>query len=104
MKPENHIPALKMLEFKGLRNPLTNEGMRALAIVLGVIVVIAGVVYATNFGKKRDSTVVPTKTLEEVKVTSQPIVTPLIEAATSSASPSSTKKIQRPTSTPTPTP
>ena len=84
------------LKFKGFTNPLTKEGMWALAIVLGVIVVIAAVVCAADFGKKREPTVVPTNP--------QPTVTPLIEAATSSASPSPTRKIQKPTVTPTLTP
>ena len=57
------------LEFKESSNPVTKEGVRALAIVLGVIVVISAVVYAAN--------IVPTKTLEEV--TAQPTITPLAE-------------------------
>lgn len=98
------------LEFKGFANPLTKEGIWALAIVLGVIAVIAGVVYAANFGKGRGASVLPAQTGEEVVATPSaiptefPTIAPLAEEATSSASPSSTRKIQRPTVTPSPTP
>lgn len=111
MKFENIIPAFKGLEFKGIRNPLTHQGVRALAIVLGVIVVIAAVVYVTDIGKRREASVPPATTQQEATATPQltvptgiPTIAPLTEEATSSASPSSTRKIQRPTSTPTPTP
>jgi len=70
------------------------EGMRALAIVLGAIMIIAAVVYAANFVKRKGSTIVPS--------TPQPTVTPLIKEATSSASPSPTIKVRKPTGTPTP--
>ena len=89
------------LEFKGFTNPLTKEGVRALAIVLGVIMIIAAVVYATNFGKRKESTIVPS-TPQPTITTKIPTITPLIKEATSSASPSPTRKVQRPTGTPTP--
>lgn len=81
-------------------NPLTKEGLRGLAIVLGVIVVIAAVVYAANFVGRKEATIVPTKTLREVTVTPQPIITPLAKEATSSASPSSIKKAKEATVSP----
>lgn len=101
MNLENNIPKSKTPEFKESSNPLTGDAMRALAIVVGVIVVISAVVYAANFGKRKESTIVPTKTLEEV--TAQPIITPLTEEATLSASPSSTPGVKEATVTPIPT-
>lgn len=91
------------LEFKESSNPVTKEGVRALAIVLGVILVISAVVYAANFGKRKESTIVPAKTLEEVTVTPQPTVTSLTKEATLSASPSSTRKVQIKEATVSPT-
>lgn len=94
------------LEFKGFTNPLTNEAVRAMAIVLGVIVVISAVVYAANFGKRRESNVLPTTTQQEATTTAQPAIpteiptiTPLTKE-TPSASPSPTKKVPWPTWTP----
>lgn len=97
------------LEFKGIRNLLTHPGLRALAIVLGVIVIISAVVYSANLGKRGKPTVLPEKTWQETTVTPQPTIptkiptiTPLTKE-TPSASPSPTRKVQRPTMTPTPT-
>ena len=102
MKLEFNLPKFKAPELKGFTSPLTKEGMRALAIVLGVIVVISAVVYAANLGKRRESTVLPAKTWEEVTVTPHPTITPLTEEEESLASPSPTRKVQEPTGTPTP--
>lgn len=96
---------MKLENFKGFTNPLTGDGMRALAIVLGVLVVIAGVVYVADFGKRKESTVLPAKTLgEEVTETPTitPLPTPLTEEETLPASPSPTRKVLRLTETPTP--
>lgn len=102
MNLETNIPKSKTPEFKESINPLSKEGMLALAIVLAVIVVISAAVYAANFGKRKESTIVPTKTSEEV--TAQPTVTSLTKEATLSASPSATRKIQIKEATMTPTP
>ena len=99
MKLEINLPTFKMPEFKGFTNPLTKEGIRALAIVLGMIVIISAVVYSANLGKRRESTVLPAKTWEEAAVTPQPIITPLTEEETSPASPS----VEEVTVTPAPT-
>jgi len=99
------------LEFKGFTNPLTKEGVRALGIVLGVILVISGVVYAANFRKRKESMVLPVTTRQEATATSQPTVPteiptiiPLTEEEASPASSSPTKNVRKPTETPTPTP
>lgn|SRR3990167_1410872 len=98
------------LEFKGIRNPLAHQGIRALAIVLGVIVIISAVVYRVNLGKRGKSTVLPATTRQEATITPQPAIpteiptiTPLIKEGTPSASPSPTRKVLWPTATPTPT-
>lgn len=110
MKLEINVPKFKAPEFKGFTSPLTKEGIRALAIVLGVIVVIAGIVYAANFfGKRGGSAVLPAKTWEEVTATppatiptETPTVTPLLEEeGTPPASPSPTRGVGKPTGTPT---
>lgn len=102
---------VKMPKFKGFSNPLTREAMRALAIVLGVLLVIAAVVYAANFfGKRRGAAVLPAKTWEEVTATppaaiptETPTVVPLIEEeGTPPASPSPTGGVRKPIGTPTP--
>lgn len=88
------------LKFKGFTNPFTKAGMWGLAIVLGVIVVISGiVVYAGNLGKETGSTVLPAKTEKEVTI---PTVIPLTEEETLPASPSPTGEVLKPTGTPTP--
>lgn len=97
---ETNIPKLK-----GFTNPLTKKGVWALVIVLGAIVAIAGVVYVANFGKRKESTVLPATSQQEATATPQsaiPTITPLIEEATSSASPSPTREVGKPTGTPTP--
>lgn len=112
MKFDITMPKFTMPELKGIRNPLTHQGVRALAIVLGVIVVIAGAVYAANFGKRTESSVLPaTTTRQEATVTPQlaipteiPTVTPLTEEEELLASPSPTRIVRKPTETPTPTP
>ena len=109
MKLDINLPKFKAPEFKGFTNPLTNEGIRGLAIVLGVIVIISGVVYVANFGKRRGSTILPEKTLEEATITPQPTIpteiptiTPLRQEEELPASPSPTRKVRKPTATPTP--
>ena len=96
-------------KLKGFTNPLTKKGEWALVIVLGAIVAIAGVVYVANFGKRKESTVLPATSQQEATATPQsaiptetPTITPLTEEETSSASPSPTIKVQKPTETPTP--
>lgn len=106
---------MKLEKYGGFTNPLTSKGVRALAIVLGVLVIIAGIVYATNFGKRERSTIFPAKTLVEVTVTVQPTITltiptitPLIKNVKGikteklTASPSSTINVSRPVLTQTP--
>ena len=95
---------MKLGEFKGFTNPVTNEGMRALAIVLGVLVVIAGIVYVANanFGKGKESTIV-TVTPQPTIPTKIPTITPLTKEKELSASPSATVKVRKPTETLTPT-
>ncbi len=97
-----------MSKIKGFSSPLTKEGMRALVIVLGVILVISAVIYSANLDKRRESTVLPSKTLTKVTArpqpatpTETPTVAPLIEEATSSASP--TPAVEGVTVTPAPT-
>ena len=106
-----NLSNFKVPEFKGFTNPLTKEGVRALGIVLGVIVVIAGVVYAANSGKRKESMVLPATTVREATATPQlpvpteiPTIVPLTEEETLPASPSPTKRVAKPTGTPTPTP
>lgn len=98
------------LEFKGIKNPLTHQGVRALVIVLGVIVVISLVVYGVNLTRNGEPAVLPgstqiekTPTPEETKKipTEIPTITPLTKE-TPSASPSPTRKVQWPTWTPAP--
>lgn len=83
MKLEFNLPKFNIPKLKEIRNPLTHQGVRALAIVLGVIVLIAGVVYAANFGKRTESMVLPattekeaTATPEQAVPTETPTVTP----------------------------
>lgn len=108
MKLEFNLPKFKIPEFKRLTNPLTNEGIRALAIVLGVIVLIAGVVYGANFGKRTKSMVLPATTEKEAIVTPPaiptevPTIAPLTEEEASPASSSPTKKVRKPTEALTP--
>lgn len=109
MKFEITMPKFTMPELKGIRNPLTHQGVRALAIVLGVIVVIAGAVFAANFRKRSESSVLPATTRQEATNTPEtavpteiPTVAPLTEEATSAAFPSSIRKVLRSTGTPTP--
>jgi len=104
MNMETNIPKLK-----GFTNPLTKKGVWALVIVLGAIVAIAGVVYVANFGKRKESTVLPATSQQETTATPQsaipteiPTITPLIEEATSSASPSPTREVRKPTGALTP--
>lgn len=56
--------------FERSTNPLTQEGMKALGIVLAVIVVISGAVYSYQLAKRGRSTVSPAKI--EVELTPQP--------------------------------
>ena len=109
MELEIKTPKFKIPEFKGFVNPLTNEGMRALAIVLGVIVVIAGIVYTANFGKRTESTVLPAMTEKEdaiapelVVPTEIPTIIPLIEEEKLLISTSPTENVLRPIVTPIP--
>lgn len=111
MKWKVNIPKFKVSEFRGFTSPLPKEGVRALAIVLGVILAIAAVVYAANFfGKKRESAVLPAKSWEEVTATPPatipteiPTLTPLMEEeGTPPASPSPTRGVREPIGTPTP--
>ena len=83
--------------------------MRALAIVLGVIVVIAGIVYTANFGKRTESTVLPAMTEKEdaiapelVVPTEIPTIIPLIEEEKLLISTSPTENVLRPIVTPIP--
>ncbi|MBI3380150.1 hypothetical protein HY029_05335 [Candidatus Gottesmanbacteria bacterium] len=108
MKLEFNVPKFKVPQFKGFTNPLTKEGMRALGIVLGVIVVISGAVYAANFGKRKESMVLPATTEKEAIVTPPaiptevPTIAPLTEEEASPASSSPTKKVRKPTEALTP--
>lgn len=104
-----NLPKFKSPQFKGFTNPLTSEGLRALAIVLGAIVVISAVVYAANFGKKRESSVLPATTRQEATATPQPTIpteiptiAPLTEEEELLASPSPTRRVSELTATPTP--
>lgn len=107
MKLEINLPEFKAPEFKGFTNPLTKEGMGALAFVLGVIVVISGIVCAANFGKGRGASVLPAQTGlpaqagEEFAATPSavptpptggPTITPLAKEEELLASPSPTRK------------
>ena len=87
-------PKFKIPEFfKGLSYPLTKEGTWGLIIVLGAVMVISGVVYVGNLGKRTESTVLPAKTEGEVIVTEEELT----------ASPTSpTREVGEPTATPTP--
>ena len=99
------------LELKGIKNPLTDQGIRALAIVLGVIVVIAGMVYVANLGKRTESSVLPATTVREATATPQlpipteiPTIAPFTEGDELLASPSPAIKVRKPTGTATSVP
>ncbi len=94
---------MKLGKFIGFTNPVTNEGMRALVIVLGALVVIAGIVYVANgnFGKRKESAIV-TVTPQPTIATPIPTITPLIKEKELLASPSSTVKVSKPTGILTP--
>lgn len=64
MKLELNLP-----EFKRPGSPLTNfEGIKALAIVLGIIVLISGIVYAVKLVSKQRPAVLPAATEAEKTV------------------------------------
>lgn len=65
MKLEINLPKFKAPEFKRLTNPVTKEGMWALAIVLGVIILICAAVYASKLVPKQRATVLPAATEAE---------------------------------------
>lgn len=92
MKLEFNLPKLEftMPEFKRPSNPLTHNGMKALAIVLGVIALISAVVYSANLTRRGEPTVLPAT----IVPTEIPTVAPLTEEEESLASPSATRKVQ----------
>lgn len=80
MKLELNMPKFQMPELRQI-NPFGNESVKALAIVIGAIIVISGAVYSAQLVRRQRSSVLPAQTEVEVspplpeRVTSQPSVT-----------------------------
>ena len=71
------IKKFKLSKFKKPTCPLTDEGMKALGIVLGTIAFIAGAFYLAEFAKRQEPTVLPARVEEAVgpKATEAPTET-----------------------------
>ena len=68
------IKSSKLPKFKKPTNPLTDEGMKALVIVLGAIVLISGAFYLAESVEKEKPVVLPAKV--EVEETVAPTAIP----------------------------
>ena len=78
----------KLPKIENPRNPLTNQGVKALIIVLAVILLISAIVYLNITRQRKESPpVLPAATQEEV--TEEPTPT-LEETPTAAASPTAT--------------
>jgi len=77
------IKKFKPPRFKKLTCPLTDEGMKALAIVLGAITLTLGAFYLAEFTKRQESTVLPARVEEAVGPKATGIPTETLEATAS---------------------
>lgn len=94
----------KLPKIERPRNPLTNQGVRALAIVLAVILVISAIVYLNIVRQRKEiSPVLPaTTTQEEVTTELEPTEMPTVipteeptpkEIPTATVSPTATELV-----------